>query len=340
MQNHFRHAPSIRFKSLHLVLAALGLAAAGTIQAQEFPSRPLRMIVGYPAGSGADGGARMMAEGMSEGLRQPVVVENRPGGNVQIALNAVRMGDADGYTLLWGGAAPLAVQPIMDTKVSGLEKNFNPVDDFSIVAFAGTYHSMLVTGPNGPKSLKELAALMRTPGSNVTYVSLSAGSTFDMAQQYFTYLSKGQATAVGYKGSAVTDIMSGLITMEMETLTTATVGLVNQGRVRALAVLMKSRSPKLPNVPTMTEAGFPEMDEIDWDPWFGVFVKKGVPQAAINRLNDSTRRMLSDPKYIARLDAVAFATYAPTDAREAQVRWEKNFASTRTLLTKLGLGAK
>jgi tripartite-type tricarboxylate transporter receptor subunit TctC len=327
-------------------LAAVAVIIATTITtaacAQDFPARPLRLIVGYAAGSGADVVGRIVADGLSDALRQPVVVENRPGGNVQIALNAVRMAEADGYTLLWGGAAPMAVQPLMDTKVSGLERNFNPVDEFSIVAFAGTTYSVLVTGPQGPKTLNDLALLMRTPGSNVSYVTLSAGSTFDMAQAYLVYLARGRATGVGYKGTgpARTDVMAGLVTMEMETLTSGVASLINEGKLHALAVLMKSRSPKLPNVPTMSEAGFPAMDEIDWDPWYGVFVKKGVSAGAIDKLNEATRRMLSDAKYVTRLDGAAFEVYPPTNAREAQSRWEKSFVSTRTLLEKLGLAPK
>ena len=226
---------------------------------------------------------------------------------------------------------------MMDTKVSGLEANFNPLDQFSIVAFAGTYDSVLLGGPNGPKDLKELAAMMRDPNAHVTYATFAAGSTFDMAPQYIIQLAKGKGTGVGYRGSAMLDVMSGQLTTAMETLTSGTATQITQGKVRGLAVLQKTRSSKIPNVPTMAEAGFPEMAEIDWDAWFGIFVKKGTPPAVINRLNEASRVFLSDPKNIAKLDGGAFQAYPPTDAREAQVRWERNFVSTRVLLGKLNL---
>jgi len=320
-----------------VLLAALSCLETAPAAAQQFPSRPLRMIVGYAAGSGADIPARMIAEGMAGPLRQTVIVENRPGGNAQISLNAIRTSEPDGYTILWGGAAPLSVQPMMDTKVSGLEKNFNPLDQFSIVAFAGTFGTVLITGPNGPKNLQEFAALTRDPNAHATYATFAAGSTFDMVPEYLILLAKGTATAVRYKGSATLDAMSGQLTLTGETLTGATASLINEGKVRGLAVMMKSRSPKIPNVPTMAEAGFPEMNEIDWDPWFGIFVRRGVPQAAIDRLNEATRATLSDPKMVERLDQGAFITYPPTDARQAQARWERNFVSTRILLDKLNL---
>lgn len=324
-------------KSAGHIAATLLMAATGAAQAQEYPSRPIRMIVGYAAGSGADIPARMIAEGMGQHLKQSIVVENRPGGNAQISMNVIRNSDADGYTIMWGGAAPLSVQPMMDTKLSGLEANFNPLDQFSIVAFAGSYDSVLLAGPNGPKDLKELAAMMRDPNAHVTYATFAAGATFDMVPQYLIQLAKGKGTGVGYRGSAMLDVMSGQLTTAMETLSSASASQINQGKVRGLAVLQKTRSSKIPNVPTMTEAGFPEMNEIDWDAWFGIFVKKGTPVAAINRLNEASRVFLSDPKNIAKLDGGAFQAYPPTDAREAQARWERNFVTTRTLLGKLNL---
>lgn len=329
-----------KFRSLEaagILFSALTLLGSTATQAQDYPTKPVRMIVGYAAGSGADIPARMIAEGMSQHLKQSIVVENRPGGNAQIALNAIRNADPDGYTILWGGAAPMSVQPIMDPKISGLEANFNPLDQFTIVAFAGTYDSVLLGGPNGPKDLKELAAMMRDPNAHVTYATFAAGATFDMAPQYIIQLAKGKATGVGYRGSAMLDVMSGQLTTAMETLTSGTATQINQGKVRGLAVLQKTRSSKIPNVPTMTEAGFPEMNEIDWDAWFGIFVKKGTPAVVINRLNEASRVFLADPKNIAKLDGGAFQAYTPTDAREAQGRWERNFVTTRVLLGKLGL---
>jgi len=335
MQNR---VPGIRsFKPAGILLSALALLGSLTVQAQEYPSRPIRMIVGYNAGSGADIPARMIAEGMAQHLKQSIVVENRPGGNAQISMNVIRNSEPDGYTIMWGGAAPLSVQPMMDTKVSGLEANFNPLDQFSIVAFAGSYDSVLLGGPNGPKDLKELAALMRDPNAHVTYATFAAGSTFDMVPQYFIQLAKGKATGVGYRGSGMLDVMSGTLTTAMETLSSASASQITQGKVRGLAVLQKTRSSKIPNVPTMAEAGFPEMADVDWDAWFGIFVKKGTPPAVINRLNEASRVFLADPKNIARLDGGAFQAYPPTDAREAQARWERNFVTTRTLLGKLNL---
>jgi tripartite-type tricarboxylate transporter receptor subunit TctC len=326
-------------RSLVALVTAL---IAGVAAAQDFPVRPMRLIVGYAAGSGADVGARVVAEGLGETLRQGVVVENRPGGNVQIALNAVRSAEPDGYTLIWGGAAPLAVQPLMDPKLSGLEKPWDPTADFATAGMVGRYDGMFYTGAGGPKSMRELLERLRSPNGNVTYGTFSAGSTFDLAQEYLIYLSKGQALPVRFKGDneIKTELMAGRLTLSMATISPGTLSLINDGKLRALAVLSRDRLPRLPDVPSLTEVGLPEMLDIDWDAWFGVFARRQTPAAVMEKLNEGTRKMLGDKKWVQKLEGVGINPYAPAGLRESQTRWEQSFAATRVMLGKLGQLAK
>jgi len=320
------------------IVTLVAALVAGSAFAQEFPARPMRMIVGYAAGSGSDVGARVVAEAMSETMRQPMVVENRPGGNVQIALNAVRQAEPDGYTVIWGGAAPMAVQPLMDPKLSGLEKTWDPTADFAVVELVGRYDGMFYTGASGPKTMRELLERMRSPSGNVTYGTFSAGSTFDLAQEYLVYLSKGQAIPVRFKGGneITTELMAGRLTLGMTTISPSTLALISDGKLRALAVLSKDRLPRLPDVPSLTDVGLPEMLDIDWDAWFGVFVRKQTPAAVVEKLNEGARKMLADKKWLQKLEGVGINPYAPAGLRESQARWEKSFGATKVMLGKLG----
>ncbi len=319
-----------------LLLAAL-VAATGLAHAQGFPNKPIRMIIGYAAGSGADIGGRAVAEGLSEALKTPIVVENRPGGNVQIALNAVRMAEADGYTIIWGGAAPLSVQPLMDPKLSGLEKPWDPTADFAVAGFVGRYDGMFYTGASGPKDIKDLIAQLRAPGGNVNWGSFSAGSTFDLAQEYLVYLAKGTATPVRYKGGAdiTNELMAGRLTFSMTTLSPGNFALIKAGKLRALAVLSKDRLPLAPDVPSLAEIGLPEMLDIDWDAWFGIFVRKATPAPVLEKLNEGTRAMLANKAQVEKLAKMGINAYAPAGLRDSQERWVKSFAATRVMLGKL-----
>ena len=325
-------------KNVLKIIAITAAMAAGIAAAQEFPSKPVRMIVGYTAGSGSDVVGRVLAEGLSEMLRTPVVVENRPGGNTQIAVGAVRNAEADGYTILWAGAASLAVQPLMDPKLSGLEKPWDPTADFAVAAFLGRFDSMFYTGAAGPKNMRELIEQLRAPAGNVTYGTLSAGSTFDLAQEYLVYLARGNATPVRYKGGAevTTDLLAGRLTLGMTGMTPSNLALIKEGKLRALAVLSKDRFAAEPDVPSLTEVGLSEMLEIDWDAWFGLFARKQTPAPVLEKLNDATRRVLADPGLRQKLVKTGLSPYPPMGLRESQARWEKSFLATRVMLGKLG----
>jgi tripartite-type tricarboxylate transporter receptor subunit TctC len=322
-----------------LALSGTALALSATAHAQPYPNKPVRMIIGYAAGSGADIGGRVVAEGLSEYLKVPVVVENRPGGNVQIAINAMRQADADGYTIMWGGAAPMSVQPLMDPKLVGLEKSWDPTAEFATAGFVARYDGVYVTGGGGPKTLRELIERAKTPKNDVSFGTYSAGSTFDLAQEYLMYMSAAQATPIRYKGGAeiTNDLITGRLTLSILTLAPTTISLVKEGKLRPLAVLSKERLSLLPEAPSLPEAGFAEMLEIDWDAWFGVFARKSTPAAAMDKLNEATRRMLADANHSQKMLKVGMNPYQPASLRDSQARWDKSFAATRVMLGKLGL---
>ena len=265
-----------------LSLFSSGVAAQGAA----FPSRPVKMIVGYPAGSGNDLIARAVSQRLSDMWKQPVIVENKAGASGVIGADAVARAAPDGYTLLLTGSSHL-IQAAVSRKTP-----YRALEDFTPVSVVGTGPLILEINSEVPaKTVQELISLAKT--RPLAYGSAGTGTSPHIAGEMFARAAGIQLTHVPYKGSAPaqTDLIGGQVQAVFQ-VTQVALPHVRTNQVRALAVTGKSRLPDLPNVPTMTEAGLPSASlEI----WWGVLAPTGVPAETQRILNESVRQAVANP---------------------------------------------
>jgi len=260
-----------------LRLLLILLLACGAAAAQTFPSKPVRLIVPYPAGGSTDQMARMIAPRLSSALGQAVVVENQGGGATMIGTGAAARSPADGHTLLVT-ANVFAVNTLLHKAPS------YKVEDFAPVAGIASYPYVLTVHPALPaRSLAELVAFAKREPAKVNAVSLGPGGVTHLMNERFEALAGVKITDIHYRGSApaITDLLSGQVQMYFDTVVTA-MPQIRAGKLRALAVSVEERSPLLPEVPTFRESGYPGMTQRGW---FGVFAPAATPRAVVERLN-------------------------------------------------------
>jgi len=268
-------------------LAMLLGAEAG--QAQAWPSKPLRWFIPFPPGGGTDVMSRVIAQKLSERLGQPVVVENRAGSGGTIGLEAAARAPADGYNVVMGQAANLAVAPALYKKLP-----YDPVKDFAPVTNAVSAPLVLVVNPALPvKTVKELAALARARPDQLTFGSPGNGTAGHLAGEQFKIAAKGRMTHIPYKGNvpAMTDVLGGQISMLFSTIPPV-LGQVRTGRLRAIAATGADRAAVLPAVPTMVESGLPAFVLVNW---WGVLAPAGTPPDIVSRLNGEIVKVLQLP---------------------------------------------
>jgi tripartite-type tricarboxylate transporter receptor subunit TctC len=276
--------------------AALGFAAAiamligaNTAHAQDsWPSRPIRIIVPYPAGGIVDMVARAVTEQVGRDLKATVVVEARPGGNSNIGTAAVARSDPDGYTWLVTGPAAL-VNP-------GLYKDagWDAMKDLKCVGLAVWTQSVAVVNPTLPaKSIAEFVALAREKPGQLNFGNPGTGSSIDLSAQKLFQAAGIKLTNVGYKGQpqALIDLMTNLMHFEIVSMALA-LPHIKQGTIKPLAVLTHSRVADLPDVPTIAEAGYPEAAYV---PWYGIYVTAGTPDALAAKINAAISKALENP---------------------------------------------
>ena len=272
----------------------LSLAALATAQ-ESYPSRPIRMVVPFPAGGAVDIMARDLGQRLGQALGQPVVVDNRGGANGAIGSEAVARASPDGYTLLMGSAGTHAINPGLHTRLS-----YDPVKEFIPVALVGNITNILVVNPAVPAtSVAELIALAKAKPGALTYASSGNGSSQHLSTELLKSLTGTDMTHVQYKGAgpALVDVISGQVSLTI-TAMSATLPYVQSGQLRALAVTTAQRSPTLPDVPTVSEAGVRGYESNNW---VGVFAPVGTPPAIVARLNAEITRVQSTPEMKARL---------------------------------------
>jgi tripartite-type tricarboxylate transporter receptor subunit TctC len=275
---------------LRLVAAAALLAAAGVLHAQAFPSRPIKLVVGFAPAGAADFVARTLGEPLSRGLGQPVVIDNRPGAGSSIAAEFVAKSAPDGYTLLIASPSSILVNPLLMPKLGYDAKR-------DLVPITKVSSSPLVVAVNpsvGANTLKELIdAAKRQPGK-LNFASSGNGSAPHLAAVHFMRLAGVEMVHVPYKGGgpAVQALLAGDTQLSFAT-PPSVLPLVQAGRLRALAITSRNASALVPGVPGMAEAGLPDY-EISF--WYGFFVPAGTPREVVQKLYRETAKALASPE--------------------------------------------
>ena len=295
-----------------LKIIALG-AAACTLTSlawgQVYPSKPLKMILPFPAGGPTDIVARAMGQALGEAFGYNVVIDNRPGGGGMIGATMAARSPADGYTLLLGGITTFGVAP-------SVHKNppYDSVKDFQPVTLATRQPIMLMTHPSLPaKTVKEFVALAKARPGEINYASSGPGGSGHMAGELFKLITGVNLVHIPYKGAppALNDLIAGQVQVLFGTIL-ASAPHVRSGRVRAVAITGPQRSAALPEVMTFAEAGLPTYDASSWN---GILVPIGTPRAIVDRLNTELVRILKNSQVQERF-AQDGALPAPTTPEE------------------------
>ena len=275
-------------------LAACARVFAQADPAADFPSRPIRLIVPFAPGGGTDIVARTIGQKLTEAWKQPVVVENRAGGNGTIGANAVAKSPPDGYTL-----SMITSSHSVNVSLQGSKHPYDLLKDFAAVSQVTRQPYVLVANPRLPKSLQELIALARASPGKLTYGSSGIGGTSHLAGALFCSLAEIDMTHVPYRGGepAMTDVVAGQIDMLFSTLLQSH-GLIQAGKLRSLAVTTATRSPALPQVPTMQEGGVPGYVV---NPWYGVVAPGAAPPAIVHKLSREIARIVQLPDVIRKM---------------------------------------
>jgi len=274
--------------------ALAALAVALPVAAQDYPTKPVRIMVGANAGGGTDVIARMLGEKFAETFKHAFVIENRPGASNTIAADLTAKAPPDGHTLLVATNTGQAIAPHM------LKLSFDPLKDLQPVGLIVVVPNVLVVGDKVPaKDVKELVALAKAKPGELRYASSGVGSTQHIAGEAFDMAAGVKTIHIPYKGSsqAHTDILGNNVEMMFDT-TSSAMPHIKSGRFKPLAVTSPARSPELPNVPTIAEAGYPAAEMTTW---YGLFVTGGTPKPVVDKLAAELKRVLSLPDVQAKL---------------------------------------
>lgn len=301
--------------------AAFFIAAAAA--AQNYPTRPIRLVVPYPPGGNVDITARIISPGMSELLGQTIVVDNRSGvgGNLGAAL--VAKATPDGYTLLMGSSGPLAINPIVYGKRMPYDsvKDFAPVSSVHVVPLV-----LLAANKSGIDSVKTLLDKARASPGKVTMASAGVGTTNHFGLELIAAKANVRFLHVPYKGSgpALAELLGNQVQTMVDQLTSS-IGYIHDGRVKILAVASAKRSPALPDVPTLDESGVPGVEA---STFIGVLAPAGTPKATINKLNAVMVKVMARPAVVEKLRALGTEPGSSSPAefqamiREGLAKWQ------------------
>ncbi|MDX3806872.1 tripartite tricarboxylate transporter substrate binding protein [Bosea thiooxidans] len=318
----------IKISAIMAVLT-VGLASPVAATAQEYPQRPIRMIVPFAAGGGTDVLARVVAGGLAERLKQQVVVENRGGAGSVSGTDAVAKSEPDGYTILFTSVA-YAINPGVYRKLP-----YKPTD-LVPVAMAGSAPLVLVMHPSVPaKDLPELLALLKANPGKYNYGSSGNGTTLHMAAEMFRSMAQVDIVHVPYRGAApaMTDLISGSVSFVFDQVTTAA-PFVDDGKLKAIGVSTKTRSSLLPNTPTMHEAGLSGYETYTWNV---IAVPKGTPQPIVDRLNAETYAVMASAQMNKRFAELGAETSKPASPAEVAAFVESETGKFRAIAKSAGV---
>ena len=287
-----------RFAALICALSA-AICVVPTAAAQSpYPSKPIRFVVPYPAGGPLDTIARLLSQKVSESVKQPVIVDNKPGAGGNIGADLVAKAAPDGYTILMGAVATHAINPALYASIP-----FDPVRDFVPVTQIASTPNVLVVHPSIPAgSVREFIAYAKQNPGKLNFGSGSTGSAGHLAGELFKSMAGVDMTHVPYKGAApaMQDLIGGQIQLMFDNLASS-LGQVRAGKVKALAVTTAKRTALAPELPTVAESGLPGFDI---STWFGVFAPAGTPREALDRLHAEFTRALAAPDVRQRILAL------------------------------------
>ncbi|HEX7055514.1 MAG TPA: tripartite tricarboxylate transporter substrate binding protein [Burkholderiales bacterium] len=284
-------------RAFAVVAALLCAASAG---AQDFPSKPLRLICAFPPGGPVDVTSRALARELTEQLGQPVLVENRPGAGGNIGAEAAARSAPDGYTLFINWNALHAVSPLLYTKL-----NYDPNQDLAPVTTLVSFRQVLVVHPDlGAKSVRDLVALARAKPGTLTFASPGNGTVSHMAGTMFGERIGAKIVHVPYKGSApaLTDLVAGRVTMMFDHIPSV-LPQIKAGKLRGLATSGRQRDPALPDLPTMEEAG---VAGFETSVWFGLTVPAGTPGPIVARLNREAVKAARAPDFVRTMSKLGY----------------------------------
>ena len=287
---------------LRFALAATAAVASFAVQAQSFPSKPIRVIIPFVAGGSSDIVGRAIAGKFQELLGQPGVVENKPGANGAIAAEFVAKAEPDGYTILVGSIGVFSINVALFKDL-----RYDPVRDFAPISLAVTTPNVLITKPTLPaKSVKELVEADKK--GKLSYCSSGTGSSDHLTAELLKQIAGGAAVHVPYRGGAAcqTDIMGNQVDYSFQNLGAVT-NYIKAGRMKALAVTAKTRHPQLPDVPTIVEAGFPDVVVTSWQ---AVAAPAKTPREVVAKLNDATVKALRSADVSERMQSIGFDVVA------------------------------
>src|SRR6266481_1444535 len=283
--------------ALLLAMAAPWMTARAL--AADYPSKPIRLIVPYAPGGGADAVARVVAQHVGDRLGQSVVVENRGGAGSIIGTDLVAKAEPDGYTLLLGQSGPISINPAVYKSLP-----YDPVRDFAPLSMTTTYPYVMVVNPAlGVKTLQEFVSLAKSKPGALNYGTTGVGAANHLVTELFDSKAGIKMTHIPYRGTAlaVTDLLAGQVQVVFAD-PISTLQHVNSGTLIALAVTSKDRSPVAPAVPTMSESGFPGFDAIGWH---GILAPANTPPAIVAKLNAEILGALKDPETRTLLESQA-----------------------------------
>lgn len=315
--------PTIRRATRRILLlaalAACGLSPAAYAQS-DYPNKPLTLLVPYPAGGANDAVARLVGLKMGEILKQPVIIDNRPGAGTTIGTAAAAKAAPDGYTLVLGSLASHAVSPHLYAK-----PGYDAIADFTPVGTIGVVPMVLIVAKESPYTdLRSLVDAARRQPNALNYGSAGNGSPLHLAAELFKQSANIQINHVPYKGgnAHTMDLMGGRLDMILDTLTSAA-PLIKGGKVRALAVAASARLSELPGVPTFSEAGYPGFEV---NAWYALYAPARTSKEVVGRLNASLVAVLKQPDVLEKFGNLGVRTQpgSPQDlARFTQDEWSR-----------------
>jgi tripartite-type tricarboxylate transporter receptor subunit TctC len=298
------------------LLAAALVAFAGAAAAQAYPTKPVKIIVGFAPGSATDILARLVADQFSKSMGQAFVVENKPGAGGSVGTAQAKEAAPDGYTLVAAGSGPFGINPAIQSKLP-----YDPLRDFELIGnIVLTPQALVVSTASPYKSVKDLVAAAKAKPGEIPYASLGNGSTSHLTMEAFQTAAGVKLNHIPFKGSG--DAQAALLSGQVPTMSDTIPGIraqVAAGKLRAIGVAIPKRSSFLPDVPTIAEQGYPGFESVGW---IGLAAPAKTPQPILDKLNAEIRKMLQDPAVKARFEQLAFEPVG--DSRQEFTAFVKN----------------